>query len=249
MQDYILDVHSKITQDTHSSRLEITANESSVQKSHIFFAIKFWSLLSSSGHFESSLLIHLQSQGPFDSKGEGSIMVLNVQIIHPTKEHHITEDLRFQHHSDSLKSWISILISCGYVSTPIFTSNFTLSANPLEYPNIFLKQQKWETCYEQQLRKSQFIFCTFLFCIYIHFIWFTYSTKNLFQLLKLFIISVRCCPILTCPFYRDVGIDTRHEKHEQCIINCNFPQTKLKSVSLQHSHFQVLMQCHAVSLG
>jgi hypothetical protein len=90
-----------------------------------------WSLVSSSRHFEGSWLIHLQVQGPFNPKGEGTTMVLNVWIIHPPTEHHITEDVRFQqHHSENFKSRISILPSCGYVSTPVFTSNVILSANP-----------------------------------------------------------------------------------------------------------------------
>ena len=125
-----LDIQSKITLDTLSSHLAITVNESSIQKRQIFFAITVWSLVSSSRHFEGSL-IHLQGQWPFDLKAEGTIIVLNVWIIRPPTEHHITKDFRFQQHlAEYLKSKISILFSCGYVSTPVFTSNVTLSANP-----------------------------------------------------------------------------------------------------------------------
>jgi hypothetical protein len=66
-------------------------------------------------------------------------MVLNVQTIHPLTEHHITEDLWLQQKNlENLKSWISLLNSCGYVSTHVFTVNVTLSANPFEYPYISL---------------------------------------------------------------------------------------------------------------
>ena len=116
---------------SHLTHLAITAKESSIQKRQIFFAVTVWSLVSSSRHFEGSWLIHLQGQGPFDFKAEGTTMVLNVWLIHPPTEHHITKDLRFQQNlAENLKYKISILFSCGYVSTPVFTSNVTLSANP-----------------------------------------------------------------------------------------------------------------------
>ena len=93
-----------------------------------------WSLVESSGHFDKSWLIHLQVQGPFDPEDEGTTTVLNVQPIYPPTGHCITEDLSLQQqHSENLKSQISILCSTGYVSTPVFTINIALSANPSKY--------------------------------------------------------------------------------------------------------------------